>query len=170
MTTTLNLDRLALPHGGGRRLEFPVSPGSFELAGQTYHARPETISARFDVSRTSSGHAFRMSFPFTLEGPCTRCLQDAAVDLEIDVREVDQPSTDDEELNSPYVTDGELDVTRWAHDAVTLAVPAQILCRPDCAGLCTVCGESLNDADPADHTHGADVDPRWSKLSELKLD
>ena len=46
-----------------------------------------------------------------------------------------------------------LDAGRWAHDAAILAIPLAFLCRPDCAGLCPVCGESLNDADPADHEH-----------------
>ncbi|HEU5142476.1 MAG TPA: DUF177 domain-containing protein, partial [Solirubrobacterales bacterium] len=78
--------------------------------------------------------------------------------------------TDDEELRSPYVVEEHLDVARWAHDAAVLALPTQILCRPDCAGLCPVCGESLNDADPADHDHGGREDPRWAKLKELKLD
>jgi uncharacterized protein len=44
------------------------------------------------------------------------------------------------------------------------------LCREDCAGLCAVCGESLNDADPEDHRHGGGGDPRMAKLRDLKLD
>ena len=89
----------------------------------------------------------------------------------MDAREVDQRDTDDEELHSPYVNDdNELDLGRWAHDAAVLALPTRILCRPDCAGLCPVCGESLNDADPADHEHDTGTDPRWAKLDELKLD
>ena len=76
-----------------------------------------------------------------------RCLADAAVAVEVEAREVDQPVTDDEELRSPYVHEGVLDlIGAWAHDALALAVPQQLLCRPDCAGLCPVCGESLNDA------------------------
>ena len=43
-----------------------------------------------------------------------RCLRDASVELEVDAREVDQPSTDDEELTSPYVEEGVLEVGRWA--------------------------------------------------------
>jgi uncharacterized protein len=68
------------------------------------------------------------------------------------------------------VTEGELDVAAWAHDALVLALPAQLLCRPDCRGLCPVCGAPLNDADPADHRHAAAGDPRWAKLSELRFD
>jgi uncharacterized protein len=98
-----------------------------------------------------------------------RCLRDASVELEVDAREVDQPSTDDEELNSPYVEEGILDVGQWAHDALVLAMPAQILCREDCEGLCAVCGERLEGAEPGAHDHGEAVDPRWLKLRELEV-
>ena len=72
-----------------------------------------------------------------------------------------------DELSSPYVTDGELDLRAWARDALVLALPAQITCRPDCAGLCPQCGENLNEH--PDHAHEREPDPRWAKLSELKL-
>ena len=97
-----------------------------------------------------------------------RCLEPAEVDTEVDAREVDQADTEDEELRSPYVTENELDVGRWAHDAAILAIPSRVLCRPDCAGLCPVCGEPLNDADPSDHEHESGGDPRWDKLNELR--
>jgi uncharacterized protein len=99
-----------------------------------------------------------------------RCLEGAALETEVDAREVAQDNTDDEELRSPYVEDEQLDLGRWAHDAAVLTIPTQFLCRADCAGLCPTCGESLNDADPADHQHDTGTDPRWAKLKELKLD
>ena len=167
--TTLDLDRLALSHGEGRRLELPISLGSVDLGGQTYRPVPETGEVSLSVSRTASGHAFRLEFGVRLEGPCMRCLRDASVDLAVDAREVDQPSTDDEELTSPYVTEGVLDVGRWAHDALVLAMPVQILCEPDCAGLCAVCGERLEGAEPGAHDHGESDDPRWAKLRELQI-
>jgi uncharacterized protein len=95
-------------------------------------------------------------------------LSHAGTELEIDAREVDQERTGDEELRSPYVEETELDLGRWAHDAMALALPAQILCRPECAGLCPICGESLNDADPGAHDHESAPDPRWAKLRDLE--
>lgn len=169
-TTTIDLGRLSLSFGEGARLDLPVRLDPLELGGQTYEAAPRSAEARLDVSRPSNGYAFRLRFPLRVEGPCMRCLGPAAVEREVDAREVDQAGTDDEELRSPYVVEDELDVARWAHDAAVLALPAQLLCRDDCAGLCPVCGESLNDADPADHEHGGGGDPRWAKLDELKLE
>jgi uncharacterized protein len=166
--TTLDLSRLGLAHGEGKRLDLPVHLEPFELGGQTYVADPVAPSVRLEASRPSGGFAFRLRFPVHLEGPCMRCLEPAALDLEVESREVDQARTDDPELRSPYVDEDELDIGRWSHDSVLLALPTRLLCRPDCKGLCPVCGESLNDADPADHEHGGTTDPRWAKLDELR--
>jgi uncharacterized protein len=166
----VDLGHLALSHGQARRLDLDVDLQRVALGGQTYEIEGGLARARLDVSRTSTGHALRLRLTPELSGPCVRCLEDARLPLEIDVREVDQPSAGDEELRSPYVDEGQLDLERWANDAVVLALPAQPLCRSDCAGLCPVCGESLNDADPEAHHHETGGDPRFAKLKELKLD
>jgi uncharacterized protein len=165
----VDLDRLALSSGQGRRLDVPVMPGEIELGGQDYASVPASVEVRLDVSRTSSGHALRLRLPLRLEGPCMRCLEPAALSIEIDSREIDQPISGDEEMLSPYVSEGLLDVGRWAHDAVALALPVRITCRENCLGLCTVCGESLNDADPEVHRHNQGGDPRWAKLRDLDI-
>lgn len=167
--TTIDLDRLSLSFGEGRRIDVQVRPGTLELGGQTYESSPRTVQGRLDVSRTRAGYAFRLRFPLQLEGPCMRCLDQAGIGIEIDAREIDQPAVGDEQMISPYVAEGELDVSRWAHDAVALALPlpAKILCRENCAGLCAVCGQSLNDTDPEEHRHETGDDPRWAKLREL---
>lgn len=169
-TTIVDLARLSLSYGEGKRLELPVRLDPLELGGQVYAATPESLDVKLDLSRPSGGYAFRLRFPLRLDGPCMRCLDRAVVEAEVDAREVDQRDTDDEELRSPYVLDEELDLGRWAHDAAVLATPTRVLCRPDCAGLCPVCGDSLNDADPSAHEHDTGPDPRWAKLKELKLD
>jgi len=169
-TTIIDLARLSLSHGEGRRLDLSVRLEPLHLAGQDYAVSPDAVGTRIDVSRPSGGYAFRLRFPIRIEGPCMRCLEDAFFETEVDAREIAQEDTEDEELLSPYVEDEELDLGRWAHDAAVLAIPARFLCREDCAGLCPTCGKSLNDADPADHEHETAFDPRWAKLRELKLD
>ena len=84
------------------------------------------------------------------------------------MREVDQPGGG-EDLRSPYLDEQELDLAAWARDALALGLPAQIVCREDCKGLCAVCGENLNEAGP-EHVHEREPDPRWAALRELKLD
>jgi uncharacterized protein len=166
----VDLERLALSSGQARGLDLELGLDPIKLGGATYEPAGGGADARLDVSRTSSGYALRLRFGTELTGPCVRCLEPAATNLEIDTREVDQPPSRDDELRSPYVSDGNLDVGRWANDALVLALPTQPLCRSDCAGLCGVCGESLNDADPEAHRHERGGDPRMAKLRDLKLD
>ena len=166
----VDLERLSLSSGQARVLDLRIRLDPIELGGQSYEPAGGIGEARLDVSRTSTGYALRLRFATELTGPCVRCLEPAATELEIDAREVDQPPSRDDELRSPYVTDGNLDVRRWANDALVLALPSQPLCRPDCAGLCAVCGESLNDSDPEAHRHDQGGDPRMAKLRDLKLE
>jgi uncharacterized protein len=168
-TDTFDLGRLRLTAGEGRRLLLGVRLGDFDFGGERYATDPPQVDVRLEVSRmTGSGYALRMRFQAALTGPCMRCLEPAAPVVAVDVREVDQPGGG-EELQSPYVADQELDLAGWAHDAYALSLPAQLLCRPDCAGLCPECGANLNDAGP-DHHHDAPRDPRWAKLSEIRFD
>jgi uncharacterized protein len=165
---TIDLTRLALTPGEGTRLDLDVEPGLLEIGASEYRFAGDRVPGRLDISRTVAGYALRLRFAGELEGPCMRCLEPARVAVEIDAREIDQPSSRDDELRSPYVEEGELRLGDWAHDALALALPAQLLCRPDCAGPCGVCGEPLNDAEPGAHDHPAEPDPRWAKLRELQ--
>lgn len=164
----IDLDALGLTVGEGRRLEPTVRLEGLEFGGERYRPEPAEIPVRLEVSRINAGGwALRLAFEATLEGRCMRCLEAARPVLAIDAREVDQPEGEGG-AESPYVEDGELDIGAWARDALALAVPAQVLCREDCAGLCPKCGVNLNE-DPS-HEHEPDRDPRWSKLDELRFD
>jgi uncharacterized protein len=168
-TDTFDLSRLRLAAGQGRRLELQVGIDDFDLAGERYAVTPDPVPILLDASRmTGGGWSLRLRFRASFAGACMRCLEPATPSLDVDVREVDQPGGG-EELDSPYVSeDAVLDVRAWAHDALSLAMPAQLLCRDDCAGLCPVCGFDLN-ADP-EHAHEREPDPRWAKLRELRFD
>lgn len=139
----------------------------FELGGERYLPVPAEAEAAFEAQRATSGDLFRLAFQARLHGPCTRCLRDAVVNVQIDSREY-QAAADDapDELRSEYVIDGILQLSQWAHDSIATALPNQILCRRNCAGLCPVCGKDLND-EP--HGHEETVsDPRWAALEALR--
>ena len=139
------------------------------LGGESYPVAPELVPVRVDVSRTTGeGFALRLRFEATLVGPCMRCLEPASPVFAVDAREISQPGGTDD-LESPYVKDGVLDLHAWARDALVLSLPTTLLCQEDCAGLCAVCGENLNRAGP-EHHHERSPDPRWAKLSELRFE
>ena len=168
-TDSFDLGALRLSSGEGRRLELTVVIDPFVLGGESYPVEPRQVPVRLDISRTTGdGYALRLRFEATLSGPCMRCLEHAEPTYSVDAREVSQPGETDE-LASPYVQHGVLDLRQWSRDAFALALPAKLLCRPDCAGLCAICGADLNVAG-AEHRHDREPDPRWAKLSELRFD
>jgi uncharacterized protein len=163
---SFDIGTLGLSSGEGRSIDLEVPVEQLEFGGQTYSAGGYA-DARLDVSHMTTGYALRLRFGVELHGPCTRCLEDANADVGVNSREIDQAGGN-EEMRSPYLKDGELDLRSWARDALALALPVQIVCKEDCRGLCPICGANLNQ-DPG-HEHEPEPDARWSKLAELKFD
>ncbi|MBV8219321.1 MAG: DUF177 domain-containing protein [Solirubrobacterales bacterium] len=187
-TDTFDLGGLRLSTGEGRRLDLAVGIEPLSLGGERYTVEPSPVPVRLDISRTTGdGYALRLRFEASLVGPCMRCLEPASPVFVVDAREVSQPNElrargevpgrgrghqhddSDDELVSPYVEDGLLDLRAWASDALALSLPANILCREDCAGLCPVCGANLNETGPG-HQHEREPDPRWEALSKLRFE
>lgn len=173
---TFDLEGLRLAAGEGRRLDVHVAVDPYLLGGERYQVQGTPVPARLEISRTTGpGYAIRLRFEATLAGPCMRCLEPAARRCEVDAREVSQVAREvaepgaADELASPYVEHGALDLRAWARDALALALPPKLLCRDECAGLCPVCGTDLNAAG-SEHRHEGERDPRWAKLSELRLE
>jgi uncharacterized protein len=165
--THFDLRRLKLRSGEEYRDELELALEPLELGGQRYLPVPDRVPAELVVTRASTGLVFGLAFDVRLHGPCVRCLDDAVLELSLSAREyhASQPG-DAEELRTEYVVDERLDLSQWARDAVALALPDKILCRPDCAGLCPVCGGNLN-TEP--HLHEEEpADSRWSALAELR--
>jgi uncharacterized protein len=165
--TYLDLRTIRLRPGEELRDEQEVEIAPLELGGQRYVAVPEKVPAKLVVTRATTGTVFELHFRARLHGPCFRCLEDAVVDERLHVREYQAESPGNaEELSTPYIAEGRLDLSGWARDALVLFLPDKILCREDCAGLCPVCGRDLN-REP--HEHEAEAsDPRWAVLAELR--
>jgi uncharacterized protein len=165
--TTFNLRTVRLQSGEQFRDVKEVELEPLEFGGQRYVPIPEKPEAALTLTKMSSGLMLELELAVRLVGPCVRCLSDAALPVHVRAREYQATSPGEaEELTTPYVAEDKLDLSAWARDAVALSLPDKILCREDCAGLCSVCGREL-DAEP--HTHEeTEADPRWSKLAELK--
>jgi uncharacterized protein len=163
----LDLGSMRLTSGEGRRVQFEVAAPAPVLGGNDYVCVPDPMPVRLGISRTmGSGWAFHLSFSTTIQGPCTRCLDAASVEVEVESREATRPGGG-EDLECPYLEEELLDVTSWARDSLVLALPSAILCRADCRGLCEECGKRLDEL-PEDHAHEKLPDPRWEALRNLE--
>lgn len=98
------------------------------------------------------------------EGTCRRCLAPASGLITSQAREFYGDEGDPELV---YPLHGQqLDLELLARDAILLGLPQVPLCRPDCAGLCPMCGTDRN-------IGGCDCgrqagDPRWAALDQLR--
>jgi uncharacterized protein len=164
--TIFSLRQVRLRSGEQYRDEVEVELEPLAFGGERYLPVPEKAPAELVISRAATGSVFDLAFEVRLHGPCQRCLGDAVVERRISTREYQATNPDSDELRSPYVVDDRLDLSAWARDALALSLPEQILCRPDCAGLCPVCGKDLN-VEPHEHEEETS-DPRWQALAELR--
>jgi uncharacterized protein len=165
--TTFDLRRLRLRSGEEHREAVEIELEPLVYGGQSYLPVPGTIEAELTVTRATSGTVFTLRFESRFFGPCYRCLNEAELRQQIEASEYqDADPRADEELRTPYLAGERLQLSVWARDAVALALPETILCRPDCAGLCPECGRDLN-REPHKHEH-EEIDPRWSELERLR--
>jgi uncharacterized protein len=164
--TTFDLRKLRLRSGDQARERVEIELEPLVLGGQAYLPQPNPALAELTVTRASSGTVLELVLDVSLEGPCFRCLTDAELPLSLRLREYEATKPEGDEEQTEYLEDDQLDLSAWTHDAIVLALPDKILCRPDCAGLCPVCGKDLN-LEPHEHSEER-MDPRWEKLSQLR--
>jgi uncharacterized protein len=164
--TTFDLRTLRIRSGDQARERVEIQLEPLLLGGQAYEPRPNPVPAELAVTRASSGTVLELTLEVTLAGPCFRCLADAELPVSLRLREYQATKPEGDEEQTEYLDDDRLDLSSWAHDAIALALPDKILCRPDCAGLCPVCGRDLN-AEPHEHADER-TDPRWAALESLR--
>ena len=106
-------------------------------------------------------------------GECVRCLDEVTESVDVTLAELfvyperaavaaqdgDEDEEDLRELDGDF-----LDLEPAVRDAVVPMLPFQPVCRPDCPGLCSLCGARL--ADEPGHSHET-LDPRWAALGGL---
>lgn len=96
---------------------------------------------------------------------CSRCLVEWSETREIPFEQVYRRHPEDADDELPLIDGHSIDLQPAIHDEVSLSLPAAPTCRPDCAGLCSVCGSDLNVA-PCDG-HGEGSDSPFAVLKQL---
>ncbi len=154
-----------------KELEAPSDLG-VELIGVP-QGSPLRIS--LDLQSVSEGVLIQGTVHMHQEGQCARCLRDLGSDHTEPVSElVFHPERkaafvadgDDEAEELPEIVDDHIDLEPILRDAVVLGLPLRPLCRPDCPGLCSECGQRWDDL-PDDHTHEK-LDSRFDALAALQ--
>lgn len=140
--------------------------------------RGETIS--FSQPVTLEGTAVYTGKVFFVDGAistkvqrlCGRCLQPVEENLKIpfseeyvQVAEQDQGDSAAESEKGLGFRGNRLELDAQIQETLLLELPISALCREDCKGLCTICGQDRN-VQECD-CQSADLDPRLQVLQKL---
>ena len=109
---------------------------------------------------------------------CSRCLVPFKHLAETDVfaRFIPKSKSDDlelerqmleEEIDAEFYTDSKVNINASVRDAILLALPIIQLCKKKCLGLCSECGQNLNESKCKCGDNAA-IDPRFEKLKQLR--
>ncbi len=120
----------------------------------------------FTATRTSEGIYLSGTLINTLIAQCVRCLEEAivSIDLQLDDLFYYPPQTAPKGEYS-LGDDGYIDLAPLVRELTVLETPIQPICRPDCQGLCTECGQNLNKENCSCEPDL--VDPRLTILRQL---
>ncbi len=105
---------------------------------------------------------------------CDICLEDYdlpvhhSFDLYVKCGENEEGPEQSEEVDVMQIgkNDIQIDFSDFFKDLFLLEIPIQKRCRPECKGLCTICGANQN-YEQCQHEDDR-IDPRWAALNELK--
>lgn len=103
---------------------------------------------------------------------CTRCLDEVKIPLDFEFEEeyVHESQLgefpENQEQNLIVYQEPWLDLAQIVKENVILHLPIQILCRPDCPGICPVCGRDLKMG--LCNCKENEIDPRLAILAQLK--
>jgi DUF177 domain-containing protein len=97
---------------------------------------------------------------------CIRCLRSFEQPFSVELGEVLAYEGQEGAEEGYQITADHAHLEPVVRDAVVLAMPLHPLCRPDCKGLCPVCGSDLNTVDCGHKVERTDL--RWEPLAQLR--
>ena len=152
--------------------EAPIDPHG-ENAG-LLDAGATSIDAEITATHTNPGAYLEGKAEASVQATCSRCLKPIETPVHAEFAEQyyatigvasGEPLAEAPPDAKTIGSDFRIDLVPLLREELILATPLAPLCRPDCKGLCPVCGEDLN---LRPHEHEAAVDERFAELERLR--
>src|SRR5262249_42604615 len=160
--------------------EFP--PGALDFGPDATQRGPLHAKGQADLveeiegSRRVADIRLRGKLKAAVEVSCARCLELVRYDVNADLDLLYRPASADAHPDEAAISEAETEIGFYQGEGiqledvlkeqVLLALPAKMLCRDDCKGLCPQCGKNWNH-DTCDCTQDR-IDPRWAALESIK--
>ncbi len=168
------IDRI--PSGG---LNFDISANAeqFEINQEDCFLE-KPVAVKGELKLLKKEVYFRGKAKADIRLACSRCLApfQFLAETEVFARFVPKPAGDEfemerqmleEEIDAEFYSSSKINLTASVRDAILLALPMIQVCKDDCRGLCSKCGNNLNESQCKCDDNAA-IDPRFEKLKQLK--
>ncbi len=147
----------------GAHVTLDIDEGQHRLPGDL---EVDYVRGTVRLTRTDQRALANARLGTRVGAECVRCLEPFKLPLEVRFEEMLTLFP----ANPPDKTyhigeDGYLNLDRILAEQILLAMPIQVLCRPDCRGLCSQCGQNLNEG-TCEHSEDTG-DPRLAALRDL---
>lgn len=155
-----------------KKISFKEKPQTLDLSWKDGHFR-SPIRLEFEVWRRGDGFLLQGEITTQVDAQCSRCLKDFILPLRVPFKliiklgpqgGIEDNLEEDFLLLSPSAET--LEIEERVRQLILLSLPRKPLCRPDCKGLCPVCGKDLNEGEC--NCRRQIPDSRWEKLKFLK--
>ena len=165
----------------GAQTDFKVTESPIDPRGDNaglIEAGVSSIDADIVATHTNPRAYLEGDARASLSQRCSRCLKPIETPVRARFAEqyyttIDVLSGHAKEAAPPdaktIASDFRIDLTPLLREELILATPLAPVCRPDCRGLCPVCGRDQND-EPHQHEDepATLADERWGKLRRLE--
>jgi uncharacterized protein len=147
---------------------------NYEIDGPAGENGENHVIGNIELIRTSRGILAEGTFLVDIKGSCSRCLAEVKKQISFIMEEEFFPIIDiasGAHLNPPpeefTIADNHiLDLNEAIRQYIIMTTPTRLLCRPDCPGICPVCGQELARGD-CGHTSRSH-DSRWDRLTQIE--
>lgn len=141
------------------------------IGGEASHSH---VHGDVGMLRTTDGILVTADLIATQDEQCSLCLKEIKVPLQLKIQEeffasvnpgseAELPPPEDPDVFRISLTQI-LDIEEAVRQSWLSALPMQPLCKPDCSGLCSECGQDLNQGACS---CAPPLDERWGALQEL---
>jgi uncharacterized protein len=159
----VNAAELLRRPGTERVLELPLAPAELGLADARF-VPDDVIDVHLRLESLTDGIVVIGQIDVPWHGACRRCLRDLAEVATCQVDELYQTVVTNPEAFE--IVDNQLNLLPMVREIALLDAPSAPLCRPDCRGLCPICGVDLNET-TCDCVAPA-MESQWAVLDQLK--
>lgn len=141
-----------------------VSLLGLDLSSNTHNC---IVNIEGTVTRKGSRYLVRGNISSMIKLICDRCINEFEYPIHAELYK--EFSSNFNEVNEDediiQITQSSIDLSDVVAEALYLSIPMKRLCKDDCSGICTVCGQNLNEH--ICNCQKSDIDPRLEKLKNI---